>query len=118
MIRRPPRSTLFPYTTLFRSALFEGESVGPRPPGAPGRRLGRHGRGTDGVRRRGAQGVDVCALRGKTLHSTTIPVRWSTRRSFVRQLLNSRRRIRGPLAGWDDLAGPAAVPTNSTLEYF
>src|SRR2546423_10737077 len=27
MIRRPPRSTLFPYTTLFRSVLFE---VGPR----------------------------------------------------------------------------------------
>src|SRR3712207_8739055 len=24
MIRRPPRSTLFPYTTLFRSALAEG----------------------------------------------------------------------------------------------
>src|SRR2546422_3471995 len=24
MIRRPPRSTLFPYTTLFRSALLEG----------------------------------------------------------------------------------------------
>src|SRR2546426_2653993 len=23
MIRRPPRSTLFPYTTLFRSAFFE-----------------------------------------------------------------------------------------------
>src|SRR3712207_9318183 len=23
MIRRPPRSTLFPYTTLFRSAVFE-----------------------------------------------------------------------------------------------
>src|SRR2546425_10226599 len=23
MIRRPPRSTLFPYTTLFRSAIFE-----------------------------------------------------------------------------------------------
>src|SRR2546430_5935991 len=23
MIRRPPRSTLFPYTTLFRSSLFE-----------------------------------------------------------------------------------------------
>src|SRR2546425_9852075 len=29
MIRRPPRSTLFPYTTLFRSlALHEGEAVG------------------------------------------------------------------------------------------
>src|SRR5258707_12994580 len=24
MIRRPPRSTLFPYTTLFRSRLFSG----------------------------------------------------------------------------------------------
>src|SRR5258707_9942058 len=26
MIRRPPRSTLFPYTTLFRSPCFVGES--------------------------------------------------------------------------------------------
>src|SRR5258708_27782743 len=30
MIRRPPRSTLFPYTTLFRSALPAGDA----PPGA------------------------------------------------------------------------------------
>src|SRR2546429_6790292 len=30
MIRRPPRSTLFPYTTLFRSEVYE-------PDGAPGR---------------------------------------------------------------------------------
>src|ERR1039458_10112561 len=28
MIRRPPRSTLFPYTTLFRSGILEGASVG------------------------------------------------------------------------------------------
>src|SRR3712207_8076868 len=27
MIRRPPRSTLFPYTTLFRSALQVGDEV-------------------------------------------------------------------------------------------
>src|SRR3712207_8550796 len=27
MIRRPPRSTLFPYTTLFRSSLADGSSV-------------------------------------------------------------------------------------------
>src|SRR5258708_23535884 len=27
MIRRPPRSTLFPYTTLFRSPRLAGESV-------------------------------------------------------------------------------------------
>src|SRR3712207_9282091 len=32
MIRRPPRSTLFPYTTLFRSALGHGDAgpSGPR----------------------------------------------------------------------------------------
>src|SRR3989441_5290909 len=30
MIRRPPRSTLFPYTTLFRSALREAERLGDR----------------------------------------------------------------------------------------
>src|SRR3989442_7192179 len=28
MIRRPPRSTLFPYTTLFRSAALEGGLAG------------------------------------------------------------------------------------------
>src|SRR3712207_7040465 len=27
MIRRPPRSTLFPYTTLFRSLLHGGQTV-------------------------------------------------------------------------------------------
>src|SRR2546430_11591897 len=29
MIRRPPRSTLFPYTTLFRSVVFQEPSVSP-----------------------------------------------------------------------------------------
>src|SRR5256885_9325698 len=28
MIRRPPRSTLFPYTTLFRSRLFGRQRIG------------------------------------------------------------------------------------------
>src|SRR3989454_12555552 len=32
MIRRPPRSTLFPYTTLFRSVVFENHDVGGMPP--------------------------------------------------------------------------------------
>src|SRR2546425_5888859 len=29
MIRRPPRSTLFPYTTLFRSLFFKDETLMP-----------------------------------------------------------------------------------------
>src|SRR2546429_3382754 len=31
MIRRPPRSTLFPYTTLFRSPIPPGHGRGPMP---------------------------------------------------------------------------------------
>src|SRR5438477_7929821 len=44
MIRRPPRSTLFPYTTLFRSPRRSTRSkvarklLGTTPPGAPGDR--------------------------------------------------------------------------------
>src|SRR2546422_3263281 len=43
MIRRPPRSTLFPYTTLFRSLLRGVRRIGHRA-----------GRGPDGRRRRRA----------------------------------------------------------------
>src|SRR5260370_2315302 len=39
MIRRPPRSTLFPYTTLFRSELSHDF-----PPDNPPPTAGRHGR--------------------------------------------------------------------------
>src|SRR2546429_1179166 len=45
MIRRPPRSTLFPYTTLFRSLSWLGESEfcrhahGPKAPGGPKREV-------------------------------------------------------------------------------
>src|SRR3712207_7562819 len=39
MIRRPPRSTLFPYTTLFRSReLRERDGGNCRPPGPAGKR--------------------------------------------------------------------------------
>src|SRR5438067_8299949 len=49
MIRRPPRSTLFPYTTLFRSAL-EVEDCGPGVPARERRgifRAFRRGRSAD-----------------------------------------------------------------------
>src|SRR2546425_3858586 len=44
MIRRPPRSTLFPYTTLFRSPAARGRRDGPR----EGRVKGVHVRRRDG----------------------------------------------------------------------
>src|SRR5260221_6561654 len=48
MIRRPPRSTLFPYTTLFRSAPRRGRASDTR--AADGRR--RHGVGVRRTRTR------------------------------------------------------------------
>src|SRR5256885_8673911 len=50
MIRRPPRSTLFPYTTLFRSGKsFQGQRLRAHrrlrePPTIEGRRRSPHGR--------------------------------------------------------------------------
>src|SRR3712207_7043378 len=78
MIRRPPRSTLFPYTTLFRS-LPEGRddrrpARRPRPvapPGAPhGRRLAgdRLGRGA-GPRRRQPRPEDRKSTRLNSSHA-------------------------------------------------
>src|SRR5438874_6843636 len=47
MIRRPPRSTLFPYTTLFRSSRRDALRLGPqaRPASGPDARLPRARRG-------------------------------------------------------------------------
>src|SRR2546425_12158028 len=66
MIRRPPRSTLFPYTTLFRShrhrALGElGVAVGPAPRQAPPGLLPGEGRQPDVVQQ-GERGKDARAL--------------------------------------------------------
>src|SRR3712207_8055067 len=53
MIRRPPRSTLFPYTTLFRSFSSSGTSNGSISHG-PSQRPRAAGSGASGVR--GARG--------------------------------------------------------------
>src|SRR2546425_12022800 len=51
MIRRPPRSTLFPYTTLFRSQLAQGDVEGSDSPsdGSGQRALDRHAVCPNGV---------------------------------------------------------------------
>src|SRR3712207_9458969 len=70
MIRRPPRSTLFPYTTLFRSAR-----------GAPARRVARSARspragrtrpprtGRDAEGNRGGTGADRKSTRLNSSHA-------------------------------------------------
>src|SRR2546421_3287007 len=61
MIRRPPRSTLFPYTTLFRSV--RAREAGHAPERRGGGRVFRHHSPRQGIRmgtedRREAQGAD------------------------------------------------------------
>src|SRR2546430_13649019 len=60
MIRRPPRSTLFPYTTLFRSQL--ALRIGPLQPDGRNRRHRRY-RWYGGDRRQDLQGGSLVALR-------------------------------------------------------
>src|SRR2546422_7765225 len=62
MIRRPPRSTLFPYTTLFRS---QADRISHPAPGAP-----RHGRST-GTGSSGA--VDRAGRTGPRAARSTAP---------------------------------------------
>src|SRR3712207_7339042 len=64
MIRRPPRSTLFPYTTLFRSAV----SILSLPSTLPGVGLS----GFDGFD--GVEGVEFLYLLVMTNPSLTLPV--------------------------------------------
>src|SRR5438270_8501014 len=63
MLRRQPRSTLFPYTTLFRSRLCRGRSGGSRPG-----RSARAGNGARGQDRRGG-GRDRKSTRLNSSHS-------------------------------------------------
>src|SRR2546430_8768809 len=71
MIRRPPRSTLFPYTTLFRSLRREGGEVHPQGSGEEGgdarglhERLHRHhaGRSEEHTSELQSQSNLVCRL--------------------------------------------------------
>src|SRR3712207_8462662 len=50
MIRRPPRSTLFPYTTLFRSRLPEHQGASHGPRAGLGLALGAYGPALEGIR--------------------------------------------------------------------
>src|SRR2546430_11161471 len=67
MIRRPPRSTLFPYTTLFRSAVqhgVAGAAVGDLEAQRPGREVARDraGRSEEHTSELQSQSNLVCRL--------------------------------------------------------
>src|SRR5258708_15871974 len=63
MIRRPPRSTLFPYTTLFRS-LHRRSHLGAPSTGPNGRLLDRSGQAKKPQVLRGRLSTDVLCPRG------------------------------------------------------
>src|SRR2546430_9196379 len=71
MIRRPPRSTLFPYTTLFRSLRLGGQADATG--GVDRRRQEGHGvrdgRGQPGPARDGEAGPDRKSTRLNSSHS-------------------------------------------------
>src|SRR3712207_8496498 len=76
MIRRPPRSTLFPYTTLFRSQELPvpeqrhaPDPVVPRPRRAPHGRERLHGPGRPVPHRRRGTGEDRKSTRLNSSHA-------------------------------------------------
>src|SRR2546422_7130784 len=79
MIRRPPRSTLFPYTTLFRSGLELDEVVevaAAHPASLCAQRVGEPGRRRGGSgRRRGEVKLDPLAAARSEEHTSELQSR-------------------------------------------
>src|SRR2546422_5150975 len=113
MIRRPPRSTLFPYTTLFRSVL-RTESVArrgwegrvPRPArrarGVPAVEDRRRGCGASRPYRRGAAGVRADRAGARAPHregETGFPEAPDRRADRPERLRVRRPRLFAPTAG-------------------
>src|SRR5256885_3921058 len=73
MIRRPPRSTLFPYTTLFRSLSFGDDSGDPlRKPQGAGKPLSQRGNGLAHALRECAEPFgDLCPRRVRSEEHTS-----------------------------------------------
>src|SRR3712207_7521355 len=86
MIRRPPRSTLFPYTTLFRSR--GAEHAAGQPPGGGRPRAGaRRGAASGGRAHAGARGA--LARRRSEEHTSEL----QSRQYLVCRLLLEKKKI-------------------------
>src|SRR3712207_8798344 len=86
MIRRPPRSTLFPYTTLFRSAVH-GREVGGVEARREHRLGGRHARGLV-HRRRGAGAMGRHGVHRSEEHTSEL----QSRQYLVCRLLLEKKK--------------------------
>src|SRR2546430_4474882 len=87
MIRRPPRSTLFPYTTLFRSPGVPGPAGLPGPSADEDRGHRRTDRPEEHTSELQSQSNLVCRLllRKKTKHTHSVPL------PFTRPSPNSQK---------------------------
>src|SRR3712207_7460644 len=100
MIRRPPRSTLFPYTTLFRSRLvgfpptLAARAAGARPPtgGVATRELP--------PRTHGASGADVAYCRARSEEHTS---ELQSRQYLVCRLLLEKKKQPTPCSSYSSL---------------
>src|SRR3712207_6871429 len=90
MIRRPPRSTLFPYTTLFRSGLVEAE----RPHGSGGRLSGGKSRCGSFTHTNGISRSSACliALRKASARSEEHTSELQSRQYLVCRLLLEKKK--------------------------
>src|SRR3712207_7266241 len=89
MRRRPPRSTLFPSPTLFRSAPHAGRAVEPVPTGtAPGGGGGRRGGGVRGT----GHGRFCLSGRGRSPRSEEHTSELQSRQYLVCRLLLEKKK--------------------------
>src|SRR3712207_8001342 len=89
MIRRPPRSTLFPYTTLFRSTCSPTASTRPtRPATCPSPDSNARSRGTSPGS--GSTGVSCAAIAGRSEEHTS---ELQSRQYLVCRLLLEKKKI-------------------------
>src|SRR3712207_8691480 len=99
MIRRPPRSTLFPYTTLFRSKGKEEDLVLPAPQVAVGaraaqQRIARGRVGREGAHHRSGRGVQLVDQPARSEEHTS---ELQSRQYLVCRLLLEKKKSLTPL---------------------
>src|SRR5258707_10426648 len=94
MIRRPPRSTLFPYTTLFRSRAWKGAVLSSERSGPAGGRAFDRARSEEHTSELQSRQYLVCRLLLEKKHKK------SKTTSTLSTAAKSTREPRSPSASW------------------